>query len=227
MELAELEDAPLDGSSFAELPAVAGKVKSYALWSKEFTNWLFATQKLEMLQSVNLKQVSNPGESERDFRVRLTTAAREARYEAVAALRQKYGPKLAMLEERVRKAQQMVEKQQQESAQAKVQTGLSIATSVLGALMGRGFMTKSAMTGMGSAARTLGRASREGQDVDRAEENLQATLEQKTELEQQLQEEIATLAAQYDTLNEQFATVVIAPKKTNIQVKLFSLCWRG
>ncbi|MBL8240410.1 MAG: ATP-binding protein [Bryobacterales bacterium] len=227
IELSELENAPMDGASFAELPAVAGKAKSYASWSKEFTNWLFATQKLEMLQSVNLKQVSNPGESERDFRVRLTTAAHEARDEAVAALRQKYGPKLAMLEERVRKAQQMVEKQQQEATQSKVQTGLSIATSVLGAIMGRGFMTKSAMSGMGSAARTLGKVSREGQDVDRAEENLQATLDQKQQLEQQLQEEIATLAAQYDTLNEEFETVVIAPKKTNIQIKLFTLCWKG
>ena len=227
MELTELENEPMDGASFAELPAAAGKVKSYATWNKEFTNWLFANQKLEMLQSVNLKQVSNPGESERDFRVRLTTAAHEARDEAVTALRQKFGPKLAMLEERVRKAQQMVEKQQQESTQSKVQTGLSIATSVLGALMGRGFMTKSAMSGMGSAARTLGRSSREGQDVDRAEANLQAALEQRTELEQQLQEEIATLAAQYDTLNEEFETLVIAPKKTNFQVKLFSLCWKG
>jgi hypothetical protein len=227
IEIGELEDAPMDGASFAELPAAAGKVKSYTTWSKEFTHWLFATQKLEMLQSVNLRQVSNPGESERDFRVRLTTAAHEARDEAVTALRQKYGPKLAMLEERVRKAQQMVEKQQQEATQSKVQSGLSIATSVLGALMGRGFMTKSAMSGMGSAARTLGRSGREGQDVGRAEANLQATLEQKTELEQQVQEEIATLAAQYDTLNERFETVVIAPKKTNIQVKLFSLCWKG
>ena len=113
------------------------------------------------------------------------------------------------------------------SARTEVQTGLSIATSVLGALMGRGFLTKSAMSGMGAAARTLGKASREGQDVDRAEANLEAALEQRTVLEQQLQEEIAALAAQFDTLNEQFATVVIAPKKTNIQMKLFSLCWRG
>ncbi|MFN0100940.1 MAG: ATP-binding protein [Bryobacteraceae bacterium] len=227
LEVGELEDAPLEGAAFAELPAAAGKVKSYTTWNREFTNWLVATQKLEMLQSANLKQVSNPGESERDFRVRLTTAAHEARDEAVTALRQRYGPKLAMLEERVRRAQQMVDKQRQEATQSKVQTGLSIATTVLGALMGRGFMTKSAMSGVGTAARTLGRTSREGQDVDRAEENLQATLEQRTQLEQQLQEEITALAAQYDTLNEQFETMVIAPKKTNIQVKLFSLCWRG
>jgi hypothetical protein len=227
LEIAELENAPCDGASFAELPPIAGKAKSYATWSKEFTNWLSATQKLEMLQSLNLKHVSIPGESERDFRVRLSTIAHEARDAAVAALRQRYGPKLALIEERVRKAQQMLEKQQQEAAHSKVQSGLSIATSVLGAIMGRGFMTKSAMSGMGTAARTLGKVSREGQDVDRAEENLRAVLEQRTQLEQQLQEAIAALATQYDTLNEQLQTVSIAPKKVNIQVKLFALCWRG
>ena len=121
----------------------------------------------------------------------------------------------------------MVEKQQQEASQAKMQTGLSIATSVLGAIMGRGFMTKSAMSGMGSAARTLGKTAREGQDVARAEENLQAALQQKADLEQQLQEEIVGIAAQFDTLNERFETITIVPKKTNIQVKFFSLCWRG
>ncbi|MBI2689416.1 MAG: ATP-binding protein [Acidobacteria bacterium] len=227
IDLGELESAPMEGASFGELPASAGKVKSYTTWNKDFVNWLFATQKLVLMQCANLNTVSNPDESERDFRVRLSTAAHEARDEAVAALRQKYGPKLAVLEERIRKAQQMMEKQQQEAAQSKVQSGLSIATTVLGAIMGRGFMTKTAMTGMGSAARTLGRASREGQDVDRAEENLHAALDQKTQLEQQLQEEIAGLAARYDTLNEKFQAITIAPKKTNIQVKLFSLCWRA
>ena len=43
------------------------------------------------------------------------------------------------------------------SARTEVQTGLSIATSVLGGLMGRGFMTKLAMSGVGTAARILGK----------------------------------------------------------------------
>jgi hypothetical protein len=223
----DLENEPVPDSTFGELPASASKTASYTTWSREFSNWLFANQKLELMQSLNLKAVSQPGESERDFRVRLTTAAHEARDSAVTTLRQKYGPKLATLDDRARKAQQMVEKQQQEAKQAKVQTGLSIATSVLGAIMGRGFMTKTAMSGVGTAARSMNRSAREGQDVARAEENLQAILQQKADLEQQFQDEVNAMAAQFDTLNEQFQTVTILPKKTNIQIKLFSLCWRG
>lgn len=78
------------------------------------------------------------------------------------------------------------------------------------------------MPGMGSTALTLGKASRERQDGNRAEANLQTGLEQKTIIE-----EIAALAAQLDVLNEEFAAVTIAPKKTNIQVKLFRVVGRG
>jgi len=227
MGVEELEAEPAGGATFGELPAIASKAKSYAAWSKDFANWLFATQKLELLRSANLKEVSGPEESEKDFRVRLTTAAHESRDASVAALRQKYGPKLAVLDERIRKAEQALEKQQAEATQSKVQSGLSIATSVLGAIMGRGFLTKSAMSGVGTAARSVGKISRESQDVGRAEENLSAAQEQKAQLEQQIQEEIAGLTAQFDTLNEAFETLSIAPKKTGIQVRLFSLCWRG
>lgn len=227
IEIAELEANPLEDADFASLPAAAGVGKSYTGWTKDFANWLYATQKLELMSSSSLNEVSEPGESERDFRVRLTHAAHEARDQAVAALRAKYAPKHAALEERLRRAEQSLGKEQQQASQAKIQTGLSIATTVLGAFLGKGFMTKTAMTSAGTAARTFGRQAREGQDVARAEENIGAVQAQIEELQQKLTEESAALAAQFDTLNEVFEPVVINPKKTNIQVKLCSLCWRA
>ena len=62
-----------------------------------------------------LKQTSSPDESEAEFRVRLVQRAREQRDEQVESLRKKYAPKIASLEERIRKAQIKVEK---EKAQA-------------------------------------------------------------------------------------------------------------
>ena len=46
---------------------------------RSFANWIFQTQQLELLKSAKLEQISQPGESERDFRVRLQQAAREER----------------------------------------------------------------------------------------------------------------------------------------------------
>ena len=225
VEPTELEAEPSTPATYESLPEIAAKAKSYGGWNKDLGNWLFATQKLALFRSNNLKMVSEPEESERDFRIRLNDTAREARDEAVRVLRQKYTPKLNLLEERIRKAQQVIQKEEEQSSAAKVQTGLSIASGILGAFLGRGF-SKSTVGAVGSAARSFGKASKESSDVARAEENLHASEEQKAEVERQMQEEIAIMQMKFDALNEPLETIHVAPKKTNITVKFFSLCWR-
>ena len=225
VEPTELEAEPSTSATYESLPEIAAKAKSYAGWNKDLCNWLFATQKLELFRSNNLKMVSEPEESERDFRIRLNDAARVARDEAVSVLRQKYTPKLNLLEERIRKAQQVIQKEEEQSSAAKVQTGLSIASGILGAFLGRGF-SKTTVGAVGSAARSFGKASKESSDVGRAQENLGAAEEQKAVIEQQLHEEVANMQMKFDALNEALETINIAPKKTNITMKFFSLCWR-
>ena len=74
-----------------------------------------ADKELELLKSPRLEQSSNPGESERDFRVRLQQHAREQRDAAVEKLRQKYAPKIAALEERRRRSEQAVERESEQA----------------------------------------------------------------------------------------------------------------
>ena len=89
----DLEESPEAGAQFAELPGNASKSKSYDSWQKDLATWIYRNQKLELLESPSLEIASNPGESERDFRVRLQQRAREQRDEAAEKLRQKYAPK--------------------------------------------------------------------------------------------------------------------------------------
>src|SRR5262249_40255218 len=98
--VADLEKAPDPGMAFADLPAAAAKAKNYTAWGKAFGTWLFREQKMELLKSPALSEISRPDESERDFRVRLQQAAREERDKLKASLQAKYGPKLQTLEER-------------------------------------------------------------------------------------------------------------------------------
>src|SRR5215213_5530001 len=67
----DLESAPEEGSQFVILPPKAAKEKSYASWRKDFASWIYRNQRLELLESPSLDVASKPGESERDFRVRL------------------------------------------------------------------------------------------------------------------------------------------------------------
>src|SRR6185369_1241712 len=111
----DLESEPEANAQFAEVPADATKAKSYATWRKDLASWIYRNQRLELLESPSLEIVSNPGESERDFRVRLQQLAREQRDEAVEKLRQKYAPKFEVLEDRKRRAEQAVEREAEQA----------------------------------------------------------------------------------------------------------------
>ncbi len=126
---ADLERAPAEGGSFAALPPDASKPKCYEAWKKSYADALFRNQKLELFKSPSQKLSSKPRESERDFRVRLQQSAREQRDLLVEKLRQKYAPKIATLADRIRRAQQSVERESQQASAAKLQTAISFGAS--------------------------------------------------------------------------------------------------
>ena len=225
LAVADLEQNPEEGAQFLALPASAGKAKSYADWSKDFGGWLFRTQKVELFRSPSTKEVSKPGESERDFRVRLQQTGREQRDKGAETLRQKYASKMAMLQDRIRRAELAKEKQQAESRSSQVQAAISVGASILGAFLGRKTISASNIGRATTAVRSAGRVMKESQDVGAAEENVTALQQQLTELEAQFKSESEALAAATDPLNEKLETISIKPTKANIAVKLVALAW--
>jgi hypothetical protein len=223
--LGDLEQTPEDGAQFLSLPSSAGKAKSYEGWNKDFGGWLFRTQKVELLKSPSTKEVSKPGESERDFRVRLQQFGREQRDKGAASLRQKYAPKIAGLQDRVRRAEQQKEKQQVESRSSQMQAAISVGASILGAFLGRKTISATNIGRATTAIRGAGRVMKESQDVSLAEENVAALQKQLADLEAQFKSESEALTAATDPLNEKLDTISIKPTKGNIAVKLVALAW--
>jgi hypothetical protein len=221
----DLEQSPEDGANFLLLPAAAGRVKSYAEWSKEFGGWLFRTQEVELFKSPSTKEVSKPGESERDFRVRLQQSGREVRDKAAESLRQKYASKMTTLQDRMRRAEQQKEKQLVESRSSQVQAAISVGASILGAFLGRKTISASNIGRATTAIRSAGRVLKESQDVGAAEENVAALQQQLADLEAQFKAESDALAAATDPLNEKLDAISIRPTKANIAVKLVALAW--
>lgn len=225
LALSDLEQTPENGAQFLSLPSSAGKAKSYEGWNKDFGGWLFRTQKVELLKSPSTKEVSKPGESERDFRVRLQQFGREQRDKGAASLRQKYAPKIAGLQERVRRAEQQKEKQQAESRSSQLQAAISVGASILGAFLGRKTISATNIGRATTAIRGAGRVMKESQDVSLAEENVAALQKQLGDLEAQFKSESEALTAATDPLNEKLDTISIKPTKGNIAVKLVALAW--
>ncbi len=227
VEVAEedLERVPAGEARFDALPPEAGKAKSFDAWKKSYADMLFRTQKIDLLRSDSLGEVSKPGESEKDFRVRLQLAARERRDAFAEKLRQKYASRMNTLGERIRKAEQAVEVQKGQARDAKLSTALSFGTAVLSAFLGRKAVSAGNVGKVATAARGASRATRESGDVGRAEETVEALRQQLADLEAQFQAEVDAAGAKIDPAIEEFEEITIKPKKTNVTVRAVVLAW--
>jgi hypothetical protein len=222
----DLEKTPHDpDSSFGELPPEVSNPKSYVAWGNAFKEWAYRNKRLELFKSPSLKVVSGPGESERDFRIRLTQAAREERDRRIERLRQKYVPKIATLQDRIRRAEQAVEREKAQATQQKISTAISFGATLLSVLTGRKTVSQSSLGRAATTARGAGRTVKEAQDVARAEENVEELTKQLADLQALLDQETEAIRASADPLAESLETCEVRPKKTDISVELVSLAW--
>ncbi len=221
----DLEQSPQEPAWYAELPSPAGRAKSYEGWRRDLASWLSGSRTLDLLKRHGSKECSRPGETERDFRIRLQEASREERDRWAEQLRKKYAPKAAALQERLRRAQQAAEREREQVTHQGLQTAVSVGATLLGAFLGRKAVSVSSLGRATTAARGVGRMLKERQDVGRAEETVEAVQQQLSDLEAEFRSEMAALETKTDPLAEPLETVSLKPKKTNISVRLIALAW--
>ncbi|MFO0872938.1 MAG: hypothetical protein U0575_03075 [Phycisphaerales bacterium] len=221
----ELEHEAAEGVAFDSVPADATRPKSYDAWKKALADALFRQRRLELFHSEALKMVSKPGESERDFKARLQQAVREERDALAEKLRQKFAPKAAALQERIRKAEQQVQSQQQQASAAKMQTAVSFGTALLSAFLGRKAVSASSVGRAATGMRGVGRTMKESGDVSRAEETVEALRQQLAEMEAQFKADVDAAASKLDPGAEELESISLKPKKTDIAVRVVVLAW--
>jgi hypothetical protein len=221
---ADLQREPDPSATFESLPAAAAQPKNYSVWQKSFAQFLAQSEKMDVLRHAGANLTSKPGESERDFRVRVQDVLRSARDQAVESVRRKYAPKQAALAERLRRAEASVTREQQQASQQKLQTALSMGATVLGALLGRRAMSTGTLGRATTAARGMGRSMKEAEDVKRASESVDAVRSQIDDLDRQVQEETQAIAAGYDT-DAPLERLTLTPKRTQIAVQFVALGW--
>jgi hypothetical protein len=225
MSASELESTAADGVGFAPLPANAVTAKSVDRWTKDFTTWVYGNKSLALLRAASSGSVSRPGESERDFRVRLQLESRETRDQSIDKLRQKYAPKVAAAQERLRRAEQAVGRESQQAKDQTLQTAISFGTTLLGAFMGRKAVSATTLGRATTAARGVGRTLKESQDIDRAKETVEAVRQQLQQLDDALRAEVESIEQRFDAGTAPLEPLIVKPKKINIDVKLVALVW--
>ena len=222
-DLSRTPDSP--EARFEPLPAVAAQPKKYPAWEKSLKSWLGQNERVTLLRHTELDIVSRPAESERDFRIRLQHEARAARDAAVDAVRRKFASKQAALAERLRRAEQAVEREAQQASDSKMQTAVSMGATLLGALLGRKAVSVGTLGRATTAARGVGRSMKEASDVKRATEGVESVKEAIATLEGEIAEAVAGVTARIDQ-DAPLDQVSLAPKRGQIEVQFVALAWK-
>jgi hypothetical protein len=219
----DLEREPVGPAEYGVLPPAGAKAKSYEGWGKDLARWLLQTQRVQLMRHGASKTVSAPGESERDFRVRMQQAAHESRDAVAEKLRQKYAPKIAALQERLRRSQAAVERERAEAQNQQMQTAVSIGATLIGAFLGRRRLSTGTVGRATTAARSASRAYRQSQDINQAQDTVASVQAQLAELEAQFKVELDAAAGA--AVDAPLEPIEVKPKRTGVTLRVIALVW--
>ena len=184
------------------------------------------SQTIELLKSPRTKSGLAPDEAERDFRIRLQTTLREQRDAEIAKVRERYASQLATLDDRLRRAETAVQREQEQATESKMQAGVSVAATIFGALLGRKAVSASTLGRATTAARGVGRIGRDVPGCRRARRpTSQAVRDKRDELIRALEEELQAIADRWDARDEPLERVLVRPKRGGVSVQLVALVW--
>ncbi len=221
----ELLSSPEAGAAFRDLPSAALQKRSYGKWSTALKDYLFRHRRLTIWTCPALSERSESHESEADFRIRLRHAAREERDLQVEKLRAKYASKFSTLQDQIRRAIQKIEREKSQKSEKTVSAGLSILTSVAGAIFGRKLKSAATVSRAGTAIRSAGRIAREAEDVRHAEEALEALQEKEADLNAEVEAEVQRIQDSFDPDLMELAQEEIKPRKSDLNIGRVVLVW--
>ena len=220
-----LEKEPASQAGSADLAAAAGKPRTIRPGIGISPTSFICTAKMDVYRNREFKLTSNPGESEGDFRIRVSQLAREKRDREMETLREKYGSKVVRLEMRIRRAEQRLEKEKSDVKHVGMQTAISLGATLLGAFLGRKALSKGTIGRASTTMRSGMRTAKEKSDIATATENLEALLEKKADMESRFQNDLEELERSADPLQQKIETVELHPKKRDIDIRLMALIW--
>ncbi len=217
--------APDPEASYLPVPRGTAQSKRFQSWEKAYLDFLYRQGQVTLWKSALFKLTSQPGESEREFRIRLQQLARERRDFELDRLRQRYSAKISTLQRQLMRADQRIQREQEQYGQQKVQTAISVGATLLGAFMGRKVASSSTLGRATTAARGATRITREKDDIQRATEERDVIQRQLTELDEEARRETEQIAQSYDPQIESLQQIIVRPAKGDIIVQGFGLLW--
>ncbi len=212
--------APAD-AKLKKIPDFIREDKGLRSVKKILEETLYQQRKLELYRCKSPKMESSPYESQADFKVRLQDRLNDKKEEEIDRLKERYEKRGTVLQDRLRRAEARVEKEESDVSSKTTDTMISAGMAVLGALFGHRSTAK-----IGTTLNKGSRILKERGDVDRAEQRADEAQKKIDDLGYELEEKIDDLADRYDIENCEISTFAIKPRRSDIGVEEIALVWR-
>ncbi|MCD6556403.1 MAG: ATP-binding protein [Bacteroidales bacterium] len=202
---------PTEQSRFYALPGFIEELKNLKPLEKAFSDFLYRNNKLELYKCTTLKAESKPGESLRDFKVRLLDVLRDKKAEAVEKLRTKYGTKGDRLQDRYERLMIKLDKEKSDVSAKQTDTAMSLGMAVLGSFLG-----SSTKRRVNSSISSATKIAKEKADVRRAQQEILQVKNDMQELRADLARDIDLIKKKFNIDNYQIDTFYIKPKRSDV-----------
>jgi hypothetical protein len=208
------------GPYFAPAPEDANSSREMTSLKKKLDDWLYYHSAQKITVHPELDVFQHPDETEREFKIRLQQAAREARDEEVDKLEQKYETQMERLEDKLRKEERELAEGEADYNARKQQEWAGIGESVLGFFMGR--RSSRAVSSAMSKRRMTTNA---WQDIEESKEEIAELQKDIKTLEEELAAESQEITRKWADSLENLSTEEITPRRTDVSVDLVAIAW--
>ncbi|MFH1844269.1 MAG: hypothetical protein ABIF77_13780, partial [bacterium] len=218
----DLAAPPEPDALFGSVPSAISQARDLKSLTKDFSDFLYHEERLELYHCPALKLYSETGETERDFLARASQAAREQRDLEVDKLRRKVERQLDRLETRLARERRELDEDKSDYSSRKREEVLSAGETLLGML---GVFGRKRSGGLSSAARKRRMTSSAKSDITESEAEIARLTEEIQDLQAQLEQDAGAIADKWTDLLEEVETFPIKPRRTDIKIDLAALAW--
>ncbi len=218
----DLADHPESEALFGPVPPELNTASEIKAFAKDFDDYLYHEEALNLYHNPALKLYGQPGESEREFKIRAQQLVRERRDAEVEKLRTKYQRKLDLLEtRRAREERELVEDRAEYEAR-KHEELISAGETVVGML---GIFGRRTSRGLSTAARKRRLTTSARADIAESEEEVERLEAEIEDMRQEMELEAEAIADKWGDAVEEIETYTIKPRRKDVQVEVAALGW--
>ncbi len=215
-----VEDVRAAGPFFAPVPQSVNSARELSGLSRRLEDRLYYTERQGIVVHRGLKLFQRPGESAREFSVRLRQAAREERDRQVDKLEESFERKLERLRKKLRREERELSEDEVQHENRKRQELFSIGETVIGFFMGRRSTSR-----IGTILSKRGMTARAKADIEESREEIAELREAIVELEEELREEADAITADWENVEEEVETDEIKPRRSDVAVRSVGIVW--